>query len=74
VSFASCYKQVPGCLSIMEDACKQKRASEGVLIQETGQEVRPARMVGYSSLISAKSSMEAGYDDHAYLLWRRGES
>ncbi|MEO5971230.1 MAG: hypothetical protein ABIQ95_14980 [Bdellovibrionia bacterium] len=74
MSFTSCHKQVPGCLSIMEDASKQKRSSEGGLIQETGQEVRPARMVGYSSLDSAKSSMDAGYDDRAYLLWRRGES
>ena len=71
---ASCYKQVPGCLSIMEDAGKQKRSLEDDLIQETGQEVRPARMVGYSSLDSAKSSMDAGYDDRGYLLWRRGES
>ena len=71
--FKGCYKQVPGCLSIMEDAKKQKRSLEDGLIQETGQEVRLARMVGYSSLDSTKSSMEAGYDNCAYHLWRRGE-
>ena len=73
MNFTSCYMQVLGCLSIMEDAGKQKRSSKEGPIQETGQEVRPARMVGYSSLDSAKSGKDAGYNDCAYLLWRRGE-
>lgn len=37
------------CPGVMEDA-----------IQETGQEKRPARMVGYSSLDFTKTGMEAG--------------
>lgn len=77
MSFASCHEAGTWLLkrlSIMDDAGKQKGPSEEGLIQETGQEVRPARMVGYSSLDSAKPSMEAGYDARAYLLWRRGGS
>jgi hypothetical protein len=45
----------------MEDAeSKNTKLSLNSLIQETGQEQRPARMVGHFSLDSAKSSKEAG--------------
>jgi hypothetical protein len=74
VSYVGCHKSSSGNVSIMEDANKATRSYESDLIQETGQEVRPARMVGYSSLDStARSSMEAGYDDRASCLWRGGE-
>jgi hypothetical protein len=46
-------------IGVMEDAIGKKNKSLGDLIQETGQEQRPARMVGLSSLDSAKISMEA---------------
>jgi len=50
----------------MEDASRGK-------IQETGQEQRPARMVGLFSLDSARSSMEAGCGAQVQTLRQRGE-
>ncbi len=52
--------------TIMED-----RGS--TIIQETGQDQRPARMVGYSSLDSAATGMEAGSDLSYSQMRRRGE-
>ena len=52
--------------TIMED-----RSS--TIIQETGQDQRPAMMVGYSSLDSAATGMEAGSDLSYSQMRRRGE-
>jgi hypothetical protein len=45
---------------VMEDAKGKHSELLVSSIQETGQEQRPARMVGLSSLDSAQTSMEAG--------------
>jgi hypothetical protein len=56
-----------GSPSVMEDA----RTST---IQETGQELRPARMVGYSSLESIAGGMDANPGNRAvYRRQREGE-
>jgi hypothetical protein len=52
-----------GCPNVMEDV-------EGVF-QETGQEKRPARMVGLLSLDSAKLSKDAGWDSRDLFHLRR---
>jgi hypothetical protein len=58
----------------MEDAKgEQYQLPSGNLIQETGQEQRPARMVGLSSLDLAKSSMDAGWKFRVQSLRRKGE-
>lgn len=58
---------------VMEDASGvNTKLLKNSLIQETGQEQRPARMVGLSSLDSAESSMEAGCRYRAQLLGQRG--
>jgi hypothetical protein len=63
----SCRRTRLGSPSIMEDA--------GDIIQETRQENRPARMVGFSSPESSSSqpSMEAGLGDRVENLRWRGE-
>lgn len=55
-----------GCSGVMEDA-------GGEQIQETGQERRPARMVGKSSLDSSQARMEAGRSEPTSLR-QRGEA
>lgn len=59
----SCREMRFGSTSIRNDA--------KVAIQETGQEQRPARMVGQSSLISAQTDMEVGRCDRANSSSRR---
>ena len=62
----SCREMRFGSTSIRNDV---KRA-----IQETGQEQRPARMVGQSSLLSAQTDMEVGREIRAKSSSRlRGE-
>jgi hypothetical protein len=66
----SCRRKRLGSPSVKEDAM-------GFLIQETGQEKRPARMVGHSSLDSsstAQNHMDVNSGDRAKLLRQRGES
>lgn len=67
-----------GSPSVMEDAGK---IALGKQIQETGQELRPARMVGHSASDSFKTrmsetrtGMEAGRGDQAVFSRRRGEA
>ncbi len=60
-----CRRTRLGSPSVMDDAM--------VSIQETGQEQRPARMVGLPALDSQKSSMEAGVGDRVQVLRRKGE-
>ena len=55
---------------VMEDASGKKGVKTP--IQETGQVRQPARMVGYSSLDSAQTGMEAGRGYRATLR-RKGE-
>jgi hypothetical protein len=56
----------------MEDAHgNKKKLLKSGLIQETGQEKRPARMVGLFGSESAKSGMDAGCDDHVELMRQR---
>ena len=52
--------EIPQCPGVMEDA-----------YQETGQDVRPARMVGQTSLDFNKSSMDAGQGNFFSQLRRR---
>ena len=68
--------QSSGNAGVMEDAMGTQNGLLRSSIQETGQEKRPARMVGYSSLDSARPSKEAGCDeggcDAGLLRWRGG--
>ena len=62
-----CRKAVLGSPNVMEDVRGQ--------IQETGQEKRPARMVGYSSLDSiSQSGTDASLGDRVMSSRRRGEA
>lgn len=59
--------------SIMEDANNKREAMDVASIQETGQEKRPARMVGLSGLDSAQNDMEVGRENELdSLRWRGG--
>ena len=57
---------------VMEDAMGKPNGLFKSPIQETGQEQRPARMVGLSSLDSARPSTDAGCDDCGLLRWEGG--
>ena len=70
----SCRRKRFGSPSVMEDAMGAKtETSEYVSIQETRQERWPARMVGFSSLDSASSGMEAGEGYRVSISWKRRE-
>jgi hypothetical protein len=74
VKLYQCREKRPRISSVMEDAEGANKGSPQCdLIQETGQEQRPARMVGLSSLDSVYSSKDAGWDREGQLLRRRGE-
>lgn len=64
-----------GSTFIMEDENGTKNEALSASIQETGQEQRPARMVGLSGLESniAEAGMEAGRGNRVQELRRRGE-
>ena len=65
----SCRSERLGTSSVMEDARDSKQ------IQETGQDTRPARMVGYSDLDSnTQTSMDAGPGFQANPKRQRGEA
>lgn len=55
LNFEECREEIAGGKSVMEDA----HGSTIDPIQETGQELRPARMAGYTSLESVLSGKEA---------------
>jgi hypothetical protein len=60
VKFLRCRTIKLDSLSVMEDATGKNNKSRSDLIQETGQEPVPARMVGLSSLdFKANLGMEA---------------
>ena len=63
---ASCRKTRLGRPNIMDDV-------NGNAIQETGQEIRPARMAGLSSLDSAQSDTEVSRGDQVASVRRGGE-
>jgi hypothetical protein len=68
---SSCRKERFGSPSVQEDAMGS------VLIQETGQEQRPARMVGHSSLdstLNTQTHMEVTGDRAENLRLVRGEA
>jgi len=69
----SCRKAKLGDPCIREDATGKKETPESVSIQETGQEQRPARMVGLSSSEDTQSAMEGGRDNRDLLRRRRVE-
>jgi hypothetical protein len=74
VKLYQCRKKRPRTSSVMEDAEGINTGSPQCgPIQETGQEQRPARMVGLSSLDSAYSSKDAGWDCEGQLFRPRGE-
>lgn len=62
-----------GGLSIMEDAIGSNEARDRASIQETGQEQRPARMVGLPHLDSARSVMDDGLGIRAFSVRQREE-
>ena len=75
----SCRRKRLGSPSIMDDARGTQNGTtprnlDGVPIQETRQEQRPARMVGLSSLDSAQSHTDVSRGDRANILRRRGEA
>ncbi len=74
MSLSNCRRKQLGRPSIREDARgKQKESLNCDSIQETGQEQRPARMVGLIRLDSAQISMEAENGDRGLKLRQRGE-
>ena len=62
---------IRSCIRKMQWAIKKKPTWVGIF-QETGQEKRPARMVGLSSLDSALVSKDAKGTDRARTLRLRG--
>lgn len=73
MKFTSCRQRRLGSPSVMEDAKgEQYQPLFSGSIQETGQEQRPARMVGLSSLDLAKSSKDAGWKFRVQSLRREG--
>jgi len=72
--FEVCRKKRLGSQSVMEDASGTNNKSHLCdFIQETGQEKRPARMVGLSSLDSARFGTDAECGNRGWKLRQRGE-
>jgi hypothetical protein len=63
-----------GSPDIMDDVYGKKNEASGASIQETGQEQRPARMVGLSSSDSAETGRDAGRGNRVQVLRQREEA
>ena len=69
-----CREKRLGSPSVMEDAIGTNEMPEGISIQETRQEQRPARMVGLSSLDFVQTGKEASRSNRAQPSRRRGDA
>ncbi len=69
-----CQEELLAHNRITEDANGKTASQKCEAIQETGQEQRPARMVGLSSSdLPSRAGMEASRGTRAKFPWRRGE-
>ena len=73
IAAQSCREMRFGSPSVMEDALGTNGTLDGVSIQETRREQRPARMVGPGDLDFAQADMEVSRSNRTRILRQRGE-